>query len=72
MKDLEHLSKHEKNGEEELLKILKKKNLNYVSFNEYKNIENHERDIGKQNGKIREKIIDTKEMINIAKSLNNK
>jgi hypothetical protein len=62
IKDKEIISK---NGVEGLKIELNENNVKYLSFDQYKKIENIEFEKGKELKKIREKIIDLNEMIDI-------
>jgi ferredoxin--NADP+ reductase len=59
------LSKRE-NIHMDLPEFLKKKNVNYISFQEWKIIEKEEEERGKKVGKPREKILSVEEMLRIA------
>jgi len=54
-------------GAEGLASLLGSKGVNYVTFEQYKKIERYELSKGKEMGKIREKLTDIGEMLNIAK-----
>lgn len=61
----------EKNGNQNILKILKSKAVKVIHFNDWKRIDQMEQQLGTSLGKPREKIVDIKQMIEIVeKSLN--
>ncbi|XP_011299351.1 NADPH:adrenodoxin oxidoreductase, mitochondrial [Fopius arisanus] len=55
-----------KPGSEEIMKILKSRNIRPVSYQEWEKIDNVEQERGKVKGKPREKIVDVNEMLEIA------
>ena len=57
----------EKLTNDEFIKFFDKKNINYVTFDEYKKLEKYEIDNGKKFGKIREKVTNLSKMIEISK-----
>lgn len=56
----------DKSGSSGILSILSAKGVKYVSYNDWKNIDQLERDIGEKYGKPREKIVDVKALLDAA------
>jgi len=61
------LELNERKGNENILKILKSKGVKVVHFDDWTRIDQIEQQLGSTSGKIREKIVDTKQMIDIIK-----
>jgi ferredoxin/flavodoxin---NADP+ reductase len=66
IEDFESL-KGETLGNEEFKNFLTSKNVEFITFHQFKKIDQFEVDSGKKCGKIRDKVTDIDEMINIAK-----
>ncbi|KAL9648114.1 hypothetical protein ABK040_007479 [Willaertia magna] len=56
------------NSYENLTNVLKSKNISYITFEQYKRIEQYEVEQGKARGKIREKILTVEEMLELCKN----
>lgn len=64
--NIEGLTNKEKEGSNEITDILKTKNVNIVDWEGWKKIDKYEQKEGVIKGKPREKIVDIKQMLNIA------